>query len=274
MTDGADRPVLPMTRFEVRRRVRGIAAAAIFLTGLSWLVIGLYPSLKDSGVYGDFLESMSPEMREAFAGGLTSVDSIEAYLTIELYRTMWLLVVGIYFAYYAASTVAGDVEDGSIEATLVAPVTRTRYVVSRFGAVLAAIAAVSAATYAANYALVASIGEHVDAVDLLLLHGFLVVYLAACAGVGLVASVAIRGSARRAQVAAIGVVFAMYLVNSVTVDTDYEWLGSLTLVNYFEPADVLVLQDPDWAGLAILVAVTVGLVMLAAELFERRDVSL
>lgn len=264
----------PLTRFEVRRRARGIAAASGFLVVLSGLVIGIYPSVKDTDVYGDFIDNLSPEMREAFTGGLTSIDSIEAFLTIELYRTMWLLILGIYVAYYAASTVAGDVQDGSIEATLMAPITRTRYVLSRFGTVLAAIVAICATTYVANYLLVGAIGEQVDAADLGLLHALFVVYLAACGALGLVASVTITGNERRAQVAAIGAVFAMYLVDSVTVDSDYEWLGNLTFVEYFEPAEILVLQDPDWAGIAVLFAAAVGLVMLAAELFERRDVSL
>jgi ABC-2 type transport system permease protein len=265
--------MLEITDFETRRRVRGTLLLSASLLAFAALIVALFPSIRESGVdFQAYVESFPPEVRSAFLGSVTDFTTIEGFLAVELYQWLWLLVLGVYFAYAAASAIAGEVESGSLDLLLANPVSRTRVVVGKFLSIVPSVVGVNALVMTGTYLMVRFIGEEIDLWNLAALHALSVVYLLACASLGLLASVYFD-STRRAQTVGIGAVFAMFLVDSVTLDTDYEWIGDPAFSRYFDPTEILVEGDVDWAGIAILLAVTVVLVMAAAEYFERKDVT-
>lgn len=263
--------MLDVARFETGRHRRGGVLVAALMSAMVGLIVGLYPSIARADVdYEAYIESLPPELQNAF-GTTVGLGSIEGFLVAELYGFVWVLILGIYFAYVAASLVAGDVEDGSMELLLVNPVTRTRVVVGKYLGLLPSVAFVNAVGLLAVVGFAAVVGETVTVRTLFALHALFVVFHAACAAVGLVASAA-AGGQRRAQVTAIAALFATYVADSVTLDTDYEWVGALSLSRHFDPGEILVEETIAWADVGLLVVVALGLVMLAAETFERRDV--
>lgn len=265
--------MLEISRFESRRRVKSSVYVSVFLAALSGLTIALFPSIQESGVdFEEYIQNLPPEVQRAFAGGIADFGSIEGYLVVEVYQWMWVLLLAVYFAYAAASTVSSEVEEESVDTVLVNPVSRTRYVVGKYAALAFNAAAVSALLFVAIYGAVAFIGEHVDPIRLLLLHLVFVVYLLANAGLGLLASV-VFDRQRRAQVVSIAAVFGSFLVETFTYDTDYEWLGALAFSRYIDAAEILVDGDVDWMGVAVLAAFSVALLVVAAEVFERRDIT-
>ncbi|WP_255150218.1 ABC transporter permease [Halorarius halobius] len=260
-----------ITAFEVRRRVRGTLYFSVALLAYAALVLAIFPSIKEAAVdIESYIENLPPEIQRAFVGEASSYTTIEGFLASEMYQFVFLLVLGMYFAYAAASTVASEVENGSIGPLLANPVSRTRVLVGKYLSLVPSIAAVNAVLFAGTYYGTAFIGEDVSLVDLATLHALSVPYLLACAGLGMVASVSFD-SARRAQTVGAGGVFAMFLVDAATFDTDYEWLGDMAFSRYFDTAEILVDADVDWAGTAYLLVAAVALVVVSAELFERAD---
>ena len=263
--------MLELTRFEARRRLRGTLLLSGSLLAFAALVIGLFPSIRESGVdFQEYVESFPPEVQRAFLGEVTNFTRIEGYLAVELYQWLWLLVLGVYFAYAAASLVAGELESGSIDLLQTNPISRTRVVVGKFLALVPVVVAVNAVTMLGTYVGVGFIGESVELWRLFLLHALSVLYLLACGALGLLASV-VFDSVRRAQTVGIGAVFAMFLVDTLTLETDYEWLGDPAFSRYYHPTELLVSGDVDWGGVAVLAVVVVLLVVLSAEYYERRD---
>ncbi|SEW31384.1 hypothetical protein [Natrinema salifodinae] len=116
------------------------------------------------------------------------------------------------------------------------------------------------------------VDESIDVIDLFAVHAYAVAYLLACAGVGLLASVAFE-SARRAQTVGAGSVFGLFLLDTFTFDTDYEWLGDIAFSRYFDPGAILVAGDVSWADLAVLSSAVVVLVVASSEYFERQDLA-
>jgi ABC-2 type transport system permease protein len=264
--------MLEVTRFELQLRARGTVVAVVLVGVTVGLNMGVYPSLESADVDWDaVVESFPEEIRTAFLGSVTDLTTIEGYLVSQFYQLIWLLFVGGYLAYAAASAVAGEVEGRSVDVLLTRPLSRTRLVVEKFLALAVVSVVVNAGTLVAVAASVALVGEWVPPADLLLTHAVTGVYLLACVAVGLVASVLFTRP-RRAGAVALGAVFASYLLDTLTRDTDYEWLGWFSLTRYVDPGDLLVRTDVDAGGVAVLVVVTCGLVVLAAELLERRDV--
>jgi ABC-2 type transport system permease protein len=264
---------LDIAAFEASRRIRGTLVVVVLLVALVGLELTIFPSLETSGAdFNELLASYPEEFRSAFLGSVTDISTLEGFLVVELYQTVWLLLLGSYFAYAAASTVASEVERRSIELVLVRPVTRTRLVVGKFLGMLPSVVAVDVALLVAVVLGAGLIDEDLRLGRLLLLHAVAGVYLVDCVAVGVLASVLLQ-RVRRAQGVAIGVVFGTFLLDSLTANTDYEWLGSLSLARYIDPGELLVEGDVDLLGLAVLVAVACGLLVAAAEVFERRDLS-
>lgn len=258
--------------FEARRRLRGTLVLTAVVLAFAGLAVGLFPSVAESGVdFEAYVESFPPEVQAAFLGGVTDLGTVEGFLLTELYQLVWLLVLPAYFAYAAAALVVGDVEHRTVDLLLASPVSRSRIVVAKGLALLPGIVTVNALSLFGVLAFISLIGETVDPVDFLRLHALFVVYHAANAAIGLVASTALTRT-RRARAAALGVVVGTFFLDALTVETDFEWLGSLSLSRYFDAAEILIEARVEWGDVAVLLVVAIVGVVVAAELFERRDV--
>ncbi|WP_410765762.1 ABC transporter permease subunit [Haloferax sp. DFSO60] len=264
---------LDVARFELAQRRRSIVIVSVLLVATVGLTIAVFPSFGQSDVnFNELLESYPDAFQSAFVGSVTDITSLDGYLVIELYQLVWLLIVGGYFAYSAGSLIAGEVDNRSAEFVLVRPISRTRFVLGKFLAMIPTVAIVDLIVLAAVLLGAALIEEELRLYRLLLVHLVGGLYLLACVSIGLLASAYFQ-RVRRAQGAALGAIFGTFFLDSITTDTDYEFLGSLSLARYIDPGDLLILGEIDWGGVAVLVVATCVFVVLAAEMFERRDLS-
>jgi ABC-2 type transport system permease protein len=264
---------LDVLAFEARRRLRAVLALSAVLGLLIFLTVGLFPTLEGaSEALEVYLETLPEDARRAFVGDVDTITTIEGYLVSQLYQTAWLLLLGVYYAYAGASLIASEVENRSIEFLLIAPLSRTRIVAGKFAALVPSVLAVNVLTMVLVDAALLSIDETVDGVNLALVHAFSIPYLLSCAGVGLVFSVRFDET-RRAQTLAIGTIFAMFILDNLTFDTDFEWLGAIAFSRYYDPGDLLVDGLVEFGDVAALLVAVLLALMAAAELFERRDVT-
>ncbi|MFH5797960.1 ABC transporter permease [Haladaptatus sp. CMAA 1911] len=261
-----------ITDFETGRRVRGTLLLSGSLVAFVVLTIALFPSIQQSGVNLDaYIQNLPEEARRAFIGDVESITTIDGYLASQFYQIAWLLGLGIYYAYAGASSVAKEMENGTLDLVLAHPVTRTRLVVGKYLALVPSMLAVNAFTFLAVYASVGFIGEFIDLGNLFVLHAYSMVYFLACASLGMVASVRFD-TARRARTVGVGAIFGMFLVDTVTFGTDYDWIGDFAFTRYFDVGKILTDGTLSSHDFAVLVVAAVALLVVAAELFERRDV--
>lgn len=263
--------MLETFRYESRRRLRGTLVLATLLSLLVLLYVALFPSIQTSGVdFEAYVESFPPALQSAF-GGVVGLSTIEGFLAVEYFQFVLRLLLGVYFAYLAASVIAGDVERGRMDLLLATPVSRSRLLVEKYLALVTPLAVLTVVLFAVAYGGVLAIGESISLADLAAAQLLAVPYLLACAAIGLLLSV-LFDRADIAQRAAIGVVFGLYLLDSVSRNTDYEWLGALSPSRYYDPTAVLVNGEYDLLGALILLAGAAALVFVARERFRRADV--
>lgn len=258
-----------ITKFEARRRIRGTMALVLFLGLFALLVIYIYPSIEQAaGSIEDWLQTLPDTFQQSFA--MESYTSIEGFLAAEVYQFVWLLLVGLYLVYLAGGMIAGDVETGRIDLLLATPVSRSRVVLEKYLSLVVPIAVLNLVMPLFVLAGVIAIGESLSTVDLFMLHLFSVPYLLFTGAVGLTLSVLLpRGDiAKRSGLA---LLFMVFILESVTTGTDFEWLGAISPTRYFSPVDVLVESSVDVAGAVILLAATMVLVIFSAERFKRAD---
>jgi len=264
--------MLELARYEARRRLRGTVALTVLLGLFALLMIGLFPSVSESGAdFEAYVESLPPAVREGFGVSGAAITTVEGFLSTEFYTFVWLLMLGLYVAYAAGGTVAGDIEDGRMDMLLATPVTRARVLGEKFLSLLTPVLVLNLVMPLFVYGGLMLVGESIDAVDLAAVHLLSVPYLLACGSLGTLLSVTVH-RADAAQRGGIAAVFVLFILESVTVDTDYEWLGLLSPTRYYDPAEILIEGTYDLVGAAVLLIATVLLLSASRAVFERVDV--
>jgi len=256
--------------YESRRRLRGSLALGVGMSLLGLLMVAFFPSVQASGADLEaYVESLPPAFAEAF--GIEAFTTLGGFLAAELYAFGWVILLGLYVAYRAGGSVAGDVERGRMDLLLSTPVSRRRVVVESFASLLVPVAVVNAVAFLAVYAGTLAIDGSIPLLDLLAVHLLSVPYLLACGGIGLLLSVALRrrGLAERA---ALGAVFALFLVETVASSAGYDAVAALSPTAYYDPTAVLVHGEYAVGDAVLLSVATLLLVAASAAVFDRVDV--
>jgi ABC-2 type transport system permease protein len=259
-----------VTRYEARRRVRGTLVLATLLGLFALLIINIYPSIAESTAEIDALIESFPEaFREGF--GVESYATIEGFLSGELYQFLWVLLLGLFMTYSAAGTLASDVESGHIHLLLATPISRARVVLEEYLSLFVPLVTLNLVMPVFVYGGTLAVDFPVDMLDLAAVHAMSIPYLLVCSGIGLLLSVSVN-RADVAQRVGIAVVFLLFVLDSVTVDTDYEWLGKLSPTRYYDPTEILLDETLDLGGAVLLLVVAILLVFASLAVFQRRDV--
>jgi len=256
-----------IARFESRRRLRGSAILGAAIAGFGVLFVTFFPSVEQIDVEA-YAESMPPLFRELF--NIQAMGSIEGFLAVELYQFVWVLLLPLYLAYLGAGAVAGSADADRLDVELSLPVSRPGLLLEKTASLVPVLLAPNLLVPPVVYAAVLAIGESIDASALLAVHALSLPYLAACAAVGVLASVVVLDGdlARRL---AVGVVFALYLLDSLAAVAEQDWLGAISPARYYDPTEIVVNAEYDLVGAAVLVGMTAVLLALAALQFRRVD---
>jgi ABC-2 type transport system permease protein len=261
--------MLEITRYESRRRARGALSLAVLLGLFALLIVGIFPSIEQAGTdFEAYVQSLPPALRESF--GVSAISTVEGFLATELYQFIWLLLFGLYMTYAAGGAIAGDVETGRVELVLAGPVTRSRLLFEKSLSLLVPIVVLNLVVPLFVYGGLIAIDESIETADLLAVHALSVPYLLVCGGIGLFLSVLIN-RADFAQRGGLAAVFMLFVVDAVTVDTDYEWLGDLSPTRYYDPTEILVEETYDVEGAVVLFAAAFVLLVASQVAFRRSD---
>jgi ABC-2 type transport system permease protein len=152
------------------------------------------------------------------------------------------------------------------------PVPRYRIVIEKFLGLVPMTLTVNLATMIAVIGVTAGIGEELAFGDLLLTHIMSIPYFLAVLAIGMLASTIIDEK-MKASIVVIAIIMGSYILQTISLLTpDYENLGLVTLTHYFDPTDTLLEGEVDVVGALVLMAITVGCLMVAIWYFERRDI--
>lgn len=256
-------------RYESRRRLPASAVLAGSLAGFAGMVLLIAPGVVDDVDMDAILDQLPPAFVEGF--GLEALGTVEGFIAIELYQFIWLIGLGAYVAYSAAGTIAGDIDTGRLDGLLAAPIARWQLLVEKFLALLTPIVVVNVVVFFVVFGGSHLIEEPINLTDLAMVHLLSVPYLLACAAFGMVASVV---ASRRllAEGVGAGAIIGTFLLQSVVSTTDYEWVGAVAPMRYYDPLTILTASEYDFAGAAILAAATVAFLFGGSWWFTRRDI--
>ena len=260
-------PWLAIARYEAAGRARGAGVLTALLSAFLLVFLAFFPSLAAADID---LDAYVDAFREAF--GVVTISTIEGFLAVEFYQFAWLLLVGLYLAYLSGESIAGDVASGRMDLTLSGPVPRRDVVVGTFLGLGPLVFLLNLVLPLVVYAGVIGVGETIAIERLVVVHALAVPYHLSCIAVGVAVSTT-TSRAGIAQRVSLGALFALFMFESLASVSEYDWLGAVSPTAHYDPSAVLVAGEYDWAGGAVLLAVTLALVTVAVVRFGRADLS-
>jgi ABC-2 type transport system permease protein len=119
-------------RFMLAERRRGLIGWTLGTVALVLAMAAVFPSIRDTAAELEAYVATLPEgLMDAFGLGGASIASPEGYLTSQLYSNMYPIVILIMGIGIGAWAIAGSESDGTLEATLAAPVGRANLATAR-----------------------------------------------------------------------------------------------------------------------------------------------
>lgn len=273
-TETADRQdrrtgsVFDIARFEGERRLRISGILAVLFALFGGLFVALAPDLIATQAFDDIFDAMPPAI--VALTGFEYFGSIEGIVSGEFYTFTWVVGLGAYLAYSAAGSVAGDLKNDRMDTLLAAPISRTKVLLGKYLGLLVPIVVLNVVIPLVIYGGSVLVDDPIALADLAALHALSVPYLLMWAAFGLLVGVVVRRG-RTAGRAAMGVVFATWLLESFVTATDFEWVGAISPMRYFDPADILVNGEYGVTGAALLLVVAVVFVAASQTVFSRSD---
>lgn len=261
--------MLETVRYESERRLLGAVVIGVGLAAFGGLMVLIAPGVLADVDMQALVEQFPPGFIEAL--GLQHIGTLEGFIALELYQFVWVLGLGAYFAYSAADTIAGDVEDGRLDTLLAAPISRTRLLVEKYLALLTPILVVNVVVFLGVDAGGLVVNDPFVLVDLTAVHALSVPYLLTCSAFGMLTSVA-APSRLIAEGVAAGTVVGTFLVESLVSGTSVSWLGAVAPMRYYDPLTILTASEYDLRGAGILLVAAFVLLAASAWLFEEAEI--
>jgi len=259
---------MTLVRSELQVRSRATLGWVVGIALLVVMIMAFYPAVKKL----PSLDAIYANLPKAFQGLLGGADLVSpaGYLRTQLFAFFLPAVLLILGMGRAASTLAGEEEDRTLDLLLAQPLSRTRLYTDKAIAVVIWLSMATAAALVPLLALNSLAGLHLPVANL----------TAACVQMGLLcvaASLACQAvsSATGRRIIGIGAVgyylFVSYLVFGLS--TAVSWLGPLrpfTIWRWYLGNDPLG-HGFDITSVLVLVVVCVAVTAVGAAAFDRRD---
>jgi ABC-2 type transport system permease protein len=259
---------LAIARFEGEQRLRITGVLAVVFALFGGMFIALAPDIVATGAYDDLIESIPPAMQALV--GLENFSSIEGVVSGEYYTFTWIVGLGGYLAYSAAGSVAGDLKNDRLDTVMSAPISRTNVLLGKYLGLLVPVVILNIVVPITLYLGSVIVDMPISLTDLVVLHVLSAPYLLCWTAIGLFVGVVVRRG-RTAGRVAVGIVVAAWLVESVVAATEYEWVGALSPMRYFDPPAVLVNGTYGVVDAGVLLVIAVVFLIASRQWFIRSD---
>jgi beta-exotoxin I transport system permease protein len=245
---------------------------AVFSLACAYVLVVIFPSITKIQVAQKYFEALPSIMKALIGEGIIDFTTLEGFLTIEYFNTTWLFLMGIFASLFAGALVAEETEKRTLEILFSAPVTRTRFIASKFAGFLTLLVFLSAASYLGVCLGLWQIGEKMNTRLLVYVFFSGTICMATIGSIGLFFS-CLFNEQRRAIGATIVVFFALYIFNVVALLLEqYPILKHFSLMHYYDASKTFKYQGIYWPDIAILLAVSAVMFAASVLTFRRKDI--
>lgn len=242
------------------------------VSALNALNVFLYPSVADVPDLDAIFESMPEAISRLFLGNIESLTSPEGYLNGQNFVVMQPLIFLVFAIGRGSGAIAGEEERGTLDLLLAYPIRRSRVVLEKFAAMVAATLALGVVSWLSMTIPALAVDMDISLLRLAEIH-------ISCVLLGLVfGTVALGlGCATGSRGMSLGVASALavaaYFVNALA-----PLVESLESAQKLSPFYLYIGADPlsnglDPAHAGALLGIVAVFIALGLALFERRDLN-
>lgn len=258
----------------IKDRWRALLAYTLIGAGSQWMYISLYPTFQKS--MADY-DAVFKNMPEAFMKIINldnfSMNTLEKYLTMEMYSMFWLILTILLTISLAGQAFAGDIERETIVQTASQPISRKKIFMGKAFAGAAIFTVFNILVNAVVFPLASLYNISYDAA-----HFVTIFVMGELFGLTLL-SVALCLSAwafERGRVVMImsGLVLVMYVMNIVAgITTSLDKLKYFSFFHYFNPGQALIHGQYNGTSIGLFFAVIAVTIGVGFWKFVKRDIA-
>ncbi len=239
---------------------------------LAALMATFYPAMHQDGALDALVQNM-PKAFEGLVGSIADLNSFPTYLASQLFDIRLPLIAGIMAIILGLGLSNAEEESGELRTMAALPISRTKILLEKWGAMLiitfVATLGIAAGTYAVMPFIEGASITVSQMAQLLLASWLLMVTL------GTVPFGAGMAFGRRGVAMAISVLVVIGSFILTTFGQAVDWLKdfeAFSLLHYFPAVDV-VKNGIEVADVLVLMAVTFVVLAIALAAFRRRDIA-
>jgi ABC-2 type transport system permease protein len=246
-----------------------LAAGCFYGVLFALLLAAIYPVIPIANLSGYLQSSL---LSGIIGGHVNNLSSFTAFLGIELYSAFYGLLFGGIMAYIGGAAIPVTIENGTLDLALSRPISRTRYYLESWVAVLICGAIIGLLTVLAVWVDTLIIKDAgIDWQWLWITQFVQWAFFFFAAGLGMLLGSFINAS-RAAGGAAVGIIALGYLINTFgSLSDQFNWLLKIGPFYYAPAIDPLVNHQLTWWYPWVLVGVGLVFGIVGLVVFNKRD---
>lgn len=258
----------------IRDRKFSILSYSLASVGFLWMYVALFPSIqKEAARMSELLKSYPEALMKAFNIQDLNFDTLEKFLAMEQMSFVWPILVIILAVSYAGGSLASEIEKGTIEILLAAPLSRLKIYFSRYFAGFIILIFFNALSFFS----VMPLAEIYDIKYVF--KNYLTLFIMASLFSLAVFSIsyflsAIFSERSKVYVLAGGTLLLMYVLNVVALLKDnLKNLKYFSFFHYFDSSAVLIKNEVELTSVIVFCAVIFVFTVFGALWFNGRDIA-
>jgi ABC-2 type transport system permease protein len=259
-------PWWPLTKQQLRGRVRSIAIWGVALGALGALYVALFPTM--SGFLEQYLEQASEQMQQ-FMGSVRDSMTIEGWMEIEFLTSIVPIALPFLVIPMGARAIAGSEERKTLDMLLSNPIPRSHVVFSTLASMAASLACVLAIAWVLTYIAVPAAGVSLGPGRLAASFVVLWVFCLLFGTIALLISTWVRRSFLAITLPTVLLVVMYIIGNLAQVSKKAEPIRVFSLFYHLGHP---VQGDFPWTSTLLMLAAVCVITAGAAALFSRRDI--
>ncbi len=259
----------------LKDRKNSVMMFSIFGTGMLWLYILMFPSMKKLGQdLMSYMEALPPAVTDLFPISEATFANVENFLAMEHYSLMVPLFIIFMLVAMAAAAFAGEVERGTAEILLSRPISRIKLFFSRYlVGITSLVIFITASTLmiiplAGLHNVEYSITNFISISILCLIFGWAVYSVA-------ILFSAIFSEKGKVYMVMGGMMVGMYVLQIVaSVSEKWDYVQYFSFFYYYDYNKAILENSIDMTNIALFVVVAVVCSIAGAYWFNKRDIAI